>query len=256
MAFTLDFTGQTALVTGASSGIGRAVACALAASGASVAVNYNQSESEAREVVESIGQSGGQAFLVKADVSKSDEVQAMADQVLDQFDNRLDILINNAGSLIRRSTIAECPVELWDEIIAVNLRSVFLVSNAFLPNMIERQSGCIVNVASIAGRNGGGGGSVPYGSAKGGVIALTFGLAQEVAKYGIRVNGVNPGVIDTRFHQRFTPQQRLEQLANMIPLHRLGTAEECAQVVLFLASPAASYITGEVIEVNGGQLVH
>lgn len=256
MTFKCDLRGQTALVTGASSGIGRAVACVLAKNGARVAINYHESETTAHEVVNSIRQSGGEAFPVRADVSKWDEVQRLADEVNMQFGEGLNILVNNAGSLIQRSTIADCPIELWDETIAVNLRSAFLVTKAFLGKMIELQSGCIVNVASIAGRIGGGGGSVAYGSAKAGIIAFTFGLAKEVAPYGLRVNAINPGTIDTRFHERYTPSERLMQLAEAIPMRRIGTAEECAGAVLFLCSPAASYITGEILEINGGQMVH
>jgi 3-oxoacyl-[acyl-carrier protein] reductase len=167
----------------------------------------------------------------------------------------IDILVNNAGSLVERMKLLELTEERWDDIMNLNLKSVFLVTQAVAPSMIERQTGSIINLTSIAGRNGGGPGAFAYATAKGGLITLTKGIAKELAPYGIRVNGVAPGVIDTPFHETFSTAAMIEGFIKTIPMGRLGTSEETAKVIVFLASDAASYLSGETIEVNGGQLM-
>ncbi len=248
------FSEEVAWVTGSSTGIGAASAVALARQGCRVAVHYNRSEDEAREVMEQITASGGDAMLVGGDVSDAGEVARMAREVEDRY-GRLDVLVNNAGSLIERRSFSEMTEDLWDRVISVNLKSVFLCSKAVLPMMKRQGSGRIINMTSVAARNGGGPGSAAYASAKGGVSTLTRAMAKDLVSENILVNGVAPGVITTPFHDRFTPPDVRENMAAAIPMGREGTPEEVAGAVLFLASPWANYLVGEIIEVNGGQLM-
>ena len=246
--------GQVALITGASSGIGRATAEALAREGARVGVNYLKNQKGAEAAVEAIHKAGGEALAIRADVTRGQEVQALVGAVRKQW-GRIDILVNNAGDLIARRTLKDMTEEYWDQIMALNLKSVFLCTQAVWEEMAARQSGCIINVTSIAGRNGGGLGAAAYAAAKGGLLTYTKGLAKELAPHGIRVNGIAPGVIATPYHERFSPPELMAKFVASIPLGRAGTAEEIADVILFLASPAARYILGETIEVNGGMLM-
>jgi 3-oxoacyl-[acyl-carrier protein] reductase len=248
------FSEEVAWVTGSSTGIGAASAVALARQGCRVAVHYNRSEDEAREVMEQITASGGDAMLVGGDVSDAREVERMASEVEDRY-GRLDVLVNNAGSLIERRSFSEMTEDLWDRVISVNLKSVFLCSKAVLPMMKRQGSGRIINMTSVAARNGGGPGSAAYASAKGGVSTLTRAMAKDLVSENILVNGVAPGVITTPFHDHFTPPDVRENMAAAIPMGREGTPEEVAGAVLFLASPWANYLVGEIIEVNGGQLM-
>lgn len=250
----LDMTGKVALVTGASSGIGAATALLLAEQGASVAINYNRNEAGANEVLQQITAAGGKAIVIQADVTKSAEVRAMVERTTNEL-GPVDILVNNAGSLVERMKLLELTEERWDDVMNLNLKSVLVCTQAAVPSMIERKSGSIVNLTSIAGRNGGGPGAMHYATAKGGLITLTKGMAKELAPHGIRVNSVAPGVIDTPFHETFSTPEMIQAFINTIPMGRLGTSEETAKVIVFLASDAASYICGETIEVNGGQLM-
>lgn len=163
----------------------------------------------------------------------------------------VDILVNNAGSLVGRSAVEEMDAELWQEVIALNLSSVFFATKAALPHL--SQGARIVNVSSVAARHGGGPGAFAYAAAKGGVMTLTRGLAKELASRNIRVNAIAPGVIETPFHDKFSTPELLETFRKGIPLGRLGTSEECAGAVLYLVSPLASYVTGQSIDINGGQ---
>jgi 3-oxoacyl-[acyl-carrier protein] reductase len=233
---------EVAWVTGSSTGIGRAVAVELAAGGRRVVVHYNASEDEAREVAREIEGSGGEASLLGGDVSDADEVGRMVGEIRDRY-GRLDVLVNNAGSLIERRELSAMTEDLWDRVMAVNLKSVYLVSQAAPPLMRKGGRGSIINMTSVAARNGGGPGSVAYATAK------------ELVSENILVNGVAPGVITTPFHDRFTPSDVRKNLTNAIPMGREGTPAETAGVVAFLASPAADYLVGEIIEVNGGQLM-
>jgi 3-oxoacyl-[acyl-carrier protein] reductase len=248
------FSEEVAWITGSSTGIGRAAALALAEQGCRVAIHYNRSEDEAREVVEGIKSSGGEAVLAGGDVADAGVVRRMAGEIEERY-GRLDILVNNAGSLIERRSFSEMTEDLWDRVMAVNLKSIFLCSKAVLPMMQRRGKGKIINMTSVAARNGGGPGSAAYATAKGGVSTLTRAMAKELVSEGILVNGVAPGVITTPFHDRFTPPDVRETLAGGIPIGREGTPEEVAGAVVFLASPAADYLVGEIIEVNGGQLM-
>ena len=248
------FKDQVALITGASSGIGRATAEALAKQGARVGVNYCKNQAGAEQAAETIRRAGSEALVIRADVTRHDEVLAMVGVVRKAW-GRIDILVNNAGDLLARRNLADMSEEYWDQIMALNLKSVFLCVRAVWEEMAARKSGCIVNVSSIAGRNGGGPGAAAYSAAKGGLITYTKGLAKELAPHGVRVNGVAPGVIATPYHERYSPGEVFQRFIASIPLGRAGTSEDIADVIVFLASPAARYITGETIEVNGGMLM-
>ncbi len=250
----MELAGKIALVTGASSGIGYATAVLLAERGAAVGVHYNATQEGAERAVAAITEKGGRAFAVRADVSVRADVDRMFAELLDR-EGRLDILVNNAGDLVERCPIAEMSDELWERVMALNLKGVFLCSRAALSSMLPRREGVIVNVSSIAGRHGGGPGAVAYATSKGAVLTFSKGLAREAAPSGVRVNCVAPGVIATRFHQRHSTPELLSRFLATIPLARAGTAEEVAEVIAFLASPRSSYLIGETIEINGGQLM-
>jgi 3-oxoacyl-[acyl-carrier protein] reductase len=247
-------TGKVALITGASSGIGHATALALAREGARVGVNYLKNQKGAEETVEAVRKAGGEALAIRCDVTRRDEVHALVAEVRKQWGG-IDILVNNAGDLIARRTLVDMTEEYWDQIMDLNLKSAFLCTQAVWEGMAERKSGCIVNVTSIAGRNGGGLGAAAYAAAKGGLLTYTKGLAKELAPHGIRVNAVAPGVIATPYHERFSPPELMAKFVASIPMGRAGASEEVADVILFLVSPAARYLLGETVEVNGGMLM-
>jgi 3-oxoacyl-[acyl-carrier protein] reductase len=167
----------------------------------------------------------------------------------------IDILVNNAGSLVQRLNILDLNEAVWDEVLDLNLKSAFLCSKAVAASMMNRRSGSIVNVSSIAGRNGGALGSIHYSTAKGGLITFTKGLAKELAPYGVRVNAVSPGVVDTPYHKQFSTAEMMKAYVGMIPQGRIGDPNEVATVIAFLASGASSYLSGETIEINGGMLM-
>jgi 3-oxoacyl-[acyl-carrier protein] reductase len=247
---TADLKGKVALVTGGARDIGRAIASKLAESGASVAVNYFGSEDAARCLVSEIESGGGRAIAIRADVSNGAEVDRMMSEVRTAFGDRLDILVNNAGGLIARKKMDDMDGEFWDAVLTLNLKSVFLVTKAALPMLQEGSA--IVNLASLAARDGGGGGAIAYSAAKGGVLTMTRGLAKELAPRKIRVNCVSPGLINTTFHDTFTSPEVRKTVASRTTVGREGTSEDVANAVLFLASDASSYINGESIEINGG----
>ena len=250
----LDLTGRVALVTGASSGIGAATASVLADLGAIVALGYHQNEEGANQVLDQIMKEGGKALAICADMRQAADISSLVKRATDEL-GPIDILVNNAGSLVQRQAIRELTPERWNEIMNLNLTSVMLCSQAVATSMIERKRGAIINIVSIAGRTGGGPGAAAYSVAKGGLITFTKSLAKELAPHGVRVNAISPGVIDTPFHQVFSTPEMIRNFVTTIPLGRLGTPLECAKVIAFLASDASSYIIGETIEVNGGQLM-
>lgn len=252
----IELTGKVALVTGASKGIGRAIAIQLAACGARVAVNYLNSRDKAEEVVREINQNGGTAAAFQADVSRADEVETLIGNVRAAFGSDIDILINNAGHLVQRSSISEMNEELYNRVMDVNLKSTVWVSKMVIPGMKKKGGGTIVNMTSLAAHNGGGTGASIYAASKAAVLAFTKGLAKELAPDSIRVNAVSPGFIGgTDFHATFTsPEARKATIAS-IPMKREGLPEDVASVVLFLASDLSAYLTGETIEINGGQFM-
>jgi 3-oxoacyl-[acyl-carrier protein] reductase len=242
----LDLTGKVALITGASSGIGAATAAVFADLGDKVAIGYFHNQKGAEQVRASIA--------IRADVRQESDIRRLVKSAADEL-GPIDILVNNAGSLVERMKIHEITSEKWDGILNLNLKSAVLCSQAVAPSMIERRAGAIVNVVSIAGRNGGGPGAGAYAAAKAGLIAFTKSLARELGPHGIRVNAVSPGVIDTPFHEVFSTPEMMRNFAAGIPLGRVGAPLECATAIAFLASDAASFVVGETIEVNGGQLM-
>jgi len=240
-----------ALVTGSSSGIGQAASIELAKRGYAVAVHYFQNEEGGQDTVRRIQALQGQAMGIKADVRHRVQVESMVDSVRNQLGD-INVLVNNAGSLVARVPLLEMTDEHWNEVFTLNVTSVFYCTQAVLRTMVQQSKGVIINVSSIAARNGGGPGAVAYAAAKGAVLTFTKGLAKEMAPYGIRVNGVAPGVILTPFHERFTSETQMKRIVETIPLKYAGTPEETASVIAFLASEEARYLTGETIEVNGG----
>ena len=254
MSDSFDLKDKVALVTGASSGIGRATAEALAANGARVAINFHRNEAGAAAARAKIVEAGGNAITVQADVTRANEVQSLVATTVAEL-GPVDILVNNAGSLVERLRILELTEQRWDEVIDLNLKSAFLCCQAVAASMMERKTGAIINVSSIAGRNGGALGSIHYSAAKGGLITFTKGLAKELGTFGVRVNAVSPGVVDTPYHEQFSSPEMMKTYAGMIPLGRVGTPAEVAKVICFLASDAASYLVGETIEINGGMFM-
>jgi 3-oxoacyl-[acyl-carrier protein] reductase len=188
---------------------------------------------------------------VQADVRDVGAIRALVERVTREM-GPIDILVNNAGSLVKRFPIRELTEAGWDDVLTLNLKSAAFCSQAVAASMIARKRGVIVNVGSVAGHNGGGPGAGPYAAAKAGLAAFTKSLAKELGPHGIRANAVSPGVIDTPFHEVFSTPEMMRNFVGMIPLGRTGTPMECATVIAFLASDAASYIVGETIEINGG----
>ncbi|WP_101843853.1 3-oxoacyl-[acyl-carrier-protein] reductase [Halobacillus sp. Marseille-P3879] len=242
---------QVALVTGASRGIGRAIALELALKGAKVAVNYAGSEAKAEEVVQEIKKNGGEAIKIQANVSNSDDVKAMVKEVVDQF-GKLDILVNNAG-ITRDNLLMRMKEDEFDDVIDTNLKGVFVCTKGVTRQMMKQKYGRIINISSIVGVSGNPG-QANYVAAKAGVIGLTKSNAKELASRNITVNAVAPGYITTDMTDQLTEDQR-EQMLSLIPLGRLGSGEDIAGVVRFLASEDAGYITGQTIHVDGGMVM-
>ncbi|WGW05959.1 SDR family NAD(P)-dependent oxidoreductase [Tropicibacter oceani] len=245
----MKLQGKTAIVTGGGRDIGRACAVKLAAEGANVAINYFASSAGAEETVKQIKALGGKAIAVQGDLSKAVDVETLVTRTLEAFGG-VDILVNNAGGLIARKTIAEMSLEHWQAVMDLNLTSTFLMIKACLPHM---PSGAIVNIASQAGRDGGGPGAIAYATSKGAVMTMTRGLAKELGPK-IRVNALCPGMIDTDFHNIFTKDEVRRNVEAASPVKRQGTSEDVANLVSFLASDDAAFITGANVDINGGML--
>jgi len=248
-----DLKGKVVLVTGASTGIGAAAALAFAREGCKLAIHYNASGDAAREVAAQAKKQGAEAMVVGGDVMVEAHVKRIVADTLSAY-GRIDVLINNAGGMLGRIRIEDYTVEHIDRVLSLNCTQVALFMREVIPGMRRQKSGNVINVTSIAARHGGGGGAILYAGAKGFVSAVTHGWAKEVVGDGIRVNAVSPGVIVTPFHDRYSTADQLKAMQAMIPMNRLGSADECAGTFLYLASDAVSgYVTGQVIEVNGGQ---
>jgi 3-oxoacyl-[acyl-carrier protein] reductase len=250
-----DLAGKAVLITGASSGIGAALAKGFAAEGARVAIHYNRHEAEAKALADAIVRCGGaEPVLVQGDLCRPGEGRHVVEAAASRLGG-LDILVNNAGSIVRRTPFLDMDAELYETTMNLNVRSVIEASQAAVPHLEAQGGGAIINVGSIAGQDGGGPGSGHYASAKGYVHTLTRNMAKELAGRGIRVNCIAPGVIATPFHDA-TPPERMEAMRKAVQLGRVGTPEDCVGPVLFLASSAMSgYVTGQILHVNGGQLM-
>lgn len=245
--------GKNALVTGSSTGIGRAISMKFAESGADVALHYYRFKESAEETVRTIQKMGRKSAAFQADLGVTEDIIQLIEKVADFFDGRIDILVNNAGTLIQRTLFDEASEEYWDRLMAINFKSIFLCSQKALPFM--KTGSRIINISSVAARTGGGPGSVLYAASKGGVSALTMGMAKELIQKGIWVNGIAPGVIDTPFHKKYTPAAVRQEFLQSIPIRREGTADEIASVATFLASRYSDYMVGTIVDVNGGMWV-
>jgi 3-oxoacyl-[acyl-carrier protein] reductase len=246
-----DLKGKTVLVTGASTGIGAACAKAFGALGCKVAVHYNSSKEAATEVAQAIEGAGGAALLTQGDLRFSADCERIVAETAQRF-ARIDVLINNAGALVRRVPVTDITDDIFDDVVGLNVRSLLMCTKYAVPRMT--QGGAIINLTSVAARHGGGPGASLYAGSKGFVSTATRGLAKELVGRRIRVNAVAPGVIATPFHDKFSTPEQLESMRLTIPMKRLGTADECVGAFLYLASDQLSgYVTGQVIEVNGGQ---
>jgi 3-oxoacyl-[acyl-carrier protein] reductase len=247
-----EFENKTALVTGASRGIGAAAALALARAGVKrLLIHYSSYREGAEATLAAIRAAGAEAEAIRADLGTDNGIDGFLKD-LESASAGIDILVNNAGSMVKRARLAEFTPELFDTVMTLNVKSLWFISQALAPRMIASGSGIIVNVSSIAARNGGGLGATIYSAAKSAVATITKGMAKELAPHGIRVNAVSPGTVDNHFHETFSTPQLLDTMRASTPAGRLGTNEEVADTILFLCSDAARYIYGQTIEVNGG----
>ena len=241
---------KVAVVTGGGRDIGKAISIKLAAEGAKVIINYFNSSKGAEETVAEIKATGGDAAAIKADLTKAADVQKLADFTKATFGDTMDILVNNTGGLVARKTIEEQDEAFFNTMIDLNVKSTFLTTKVFIGKM--NKGGSIINLSSLAARDGGGGGSSLYAATKGFITTYSRSLAKEFGPKGIRVNSVCPGLIDTTFHDTFTPDEVRAKVALATPLRREGTAEDVANLVSFLATDEAAFITGANYDINGG----
>lgn len=247
----MEFASKTVLVTGGGSGIGKAAALAYAKEGAAVALTYITSAEEAASVVRGIQAAGGRALAIQADLTRENEVEKVFEQVEGEL-GALDAVFANAGGIIGRRPTVEMTLDFWREVIDVNLTSTFLTARAAFQRMAPRRRGAIVTMASLAAFNGAGPGAAAYAAAKGAIVAYTRALAKEGGPLGIRVNGVAPGLIATRFHERFNTPQGRQAVVEATPLGCEGAPDDVAQSVLFLSSARSAFVTGEIVQINGG----
>jgi NAD(P)-dependent dehydrogenase (short-subunit alcohol dehydrogenase family) len=246
-----EFEGKTVLITGASRGIGAAATNAFAAAGVrNFILHYNSHRQGIDDLVKQLGDSVS-CRLIQADLAQEPGINLFLSE-LRKVNPVVDFLVNNAGFLVQRAKLAESTPELWDRVMNLNAKSAWFITQAVVPGMIERGGGAIVNLSSIAARNGGGIGAAIYAASKATVACFTKGMAKELAPKGIRVNAVSPGTVDNHFHEVFSTQQMLDSMQASTAVGKLGTNEEVADVIVFLCSNAARYIHGQTIEINGG----
>lgn len=245
-----DLTNMTAIVTGASRDIGRAVAIELGRCGARVAVNYREDEAAAKSVVAAITSSGGTAVALRADVTVAEDAARLVDGTRQAFGNTIEILVNVAGGMVERRALDAMDEAFFNRVMQLNVTSAFLMTKAAVPHMKEGSS--IVNFASQAGRDGGGPGACAYATSKGALMTFTRSMAKELGPRGIRVNALCPGMIATQFHDTFTKDEVRQAVAAGTPLRRQGNSEEVATTVAWLASDAAAFVSGANIDINGG----
>lgn len=246
----MKLEGKVAVVTGGARDIGRAICVKLAQEGAKVVVNYYNSASDSDETLAAIKAVGGEAIAVKADVTKREDIDHLVAEAKAAFGDKVDILVNNAGGLFARKKVEELDEPFYDLVMGVNFKGTVFVTQAMKPLMGKGSS--IVNLASQAGRDGGGPGSALYASSKAAIMTLTRNWAKEFGPEGIRINAVCPGMIATKFHDDFTKDEVRANVANSTPLRREGQAEEVADLVAYLASEESSFITGNNVDINGG----
>ena len=247
----MKLQGKTAIVTGGGRDIGRACVMALAAEGANVAINYNSSSAGADSAVEEITAKGGKAFAMQGDMTNDAEVKALVEKTRSDISENIDILVHVTGGLVARKTIAEMDDEHWEWVMKLNTTSFFYASRATIPYMPAGSA--IVGIASQAGRDGGGPGAVAYAASKGAMMTMTRGMAKELGP-NIRVNSVCPGMINTDFHNTFSKPEVRAHVANITPLKREGASEDIGNLVAYLASDDAAFITGTNVDINGGLL--
>jgi 3-oxoacyl-[acyl-carrier protein] reductase len=242
---------RSAIVTGGSGGLGAAVAEALASAGAGVTVSYHNNRAGAEAVVSRVAGSGGEALAVQADLRVRQGARDLMRAHLERFGG-LDILVNNAGDMVRRVPTLNTEESLWRDAIDLNLSSAFFCCQEAIAPMSAANWGRIINISSVGARTGGGAGSIPYHAAKAGLLALTKGLAKELAAHRVTVNAIAPGIIETEFHQRHSKNLKDDWVRDLVPLKMAGRPADVANAVVFLASEGASYITGATLDVNGG----
>ncbi len=251
-----EFSGKTAFVTGASRGIGAATAVALAGRGVSrIVIHYNSYRPGAEEIAAKIRAAGAETEMIQADLGQWAGIEKCIAELRSKAP-RVDILINNAGSLVGRSPLAASTPETYDTVMNLNVKSVWFVTQAVVPYMIERKDGVIVNLSSIAARTGGGPGATIYSAAKAAVSAMTKGMARELAPKGIRVNALSPGTVDNYFHEQFSTEEMLRKMVQSTPLGRLANNEDMSDVIVFLCSRESRYMIGQTVEVNGGMFMN
>lgn len=248
-----DLSGRVALVTGGAVGIGAASAKLLAQAGARVAIHYRTSEAEAAATVAEIVAAGGSAISVRGDLASEADCTRIVDETVAAF-GRLDILFNNAGDPLSRSSIADCPTDLWRRAFDVNVHSAFLVTRAAIPHLKASAKGSVINNLSLSVQTGGSGGAGAYAAAKGALLVFTRTLSRELAPT-VRANCIMPGVVETRHHERFTTAEKMEDYRRQTPLSRNSRPEEIAGSVLFLASDASGFMTGALLDLNGGRFL-
>lgn len=246
----MNFKNKVAVVTGGSRDIGKAISLKLAAAGAKVVVNYFNNEAQGNETVKEITDAGGTAIAVAGDMTKAGDVDKLVAATVDAYGKSIDILVNVVGGLVARKSLAEMDEAFFDKVMKLNVNSTFLTIKAVVPLMTN--GGSIVNLSSLAGRDGGGPGATAYATSKGAIMTFTRGLAKELGPQGIRVNCVCPGMISTTFHDEFTKPEVRKNVAAGTPLRREGQATEVADLVAYLASSESSFLTGTSVDINGG----